>query len=135
MKTCGRNQGQEGTWRGRWLERGRPGDPKNPLEKEGCACAWLSAEAHCPQGRARAGEAVRSGPYSGSGSGWARGSLVALGAAGGGAGRARLADLKLHLSLAGQAGEKVASWGCGQLRGGPAVSAGTSLPTSLAFYC
>lgn len=111
VKTCRRSQGQEGTWRGRWLERGRPGDLKNPLEKEGCACAWLSAEAHCPQGRARADEAVRSGPFSGSGSGWAAGSRVALGAARGGAGRARVADLEPHLSSAGQAEDKVASWG------------------------
>ena len=50
VRTSWRSQGQEETRRGRWLECGRPGDPRNPLEKDGSACAWWSAEAHCPQG-------------------------------------------------------------------------------------
>lgn len=71
MRICRRSQGREGTWRGRWLKRGRPGDLRNPLEKEGHACAWLSAEAHCPQGADGRGQAMLSGPRSRWGSGWA----------------------------------------------------------------
>lgn len=51
MRNSGRNQEREGTRRGRWPKCGRSGDPRNPQEKEGRACAWLSAEAPLPAGR------------------------------------------------------------------------------------
>lgn len=33
VRICRRSQGREGTWRGRWLKRCRPGDLRNPLER------------------------------------------------------------------------------------------------------
>lgn len=104
VRICRSRQGRKGTWRGRWLKRGRPGDLRNPLEEEGHACAWLSAEAHCPQGADGRGQTMLSGPRSRSGSGWAR---LIPGGVGGRWGRA--ADFELLLSSAGQSGEKVAS--------------------------
>lgn len=59
MRTSRRNQGQEGTQRGRWLRCWRPGDPRNPLEIEARACACSSAEAHGPQGAGRAPRPAR----------------------------------------------------------------------------
>lgn len=130
-RTSRRNEGREETRRGRWLKCSRPGDPRNPLEKEGRACAWRSAEAHCPQGaygrrgrRARPAQGVGPGSdpaRAGPGWGWEPP----------GAGQGRVADIELHCSslqtspwrrwLAESAANYVVD-----LR----VSAGTSLPTS-----
>uniref|UniRef100_A0A8C9DE26 Uncharacterized protein n=1 Tax=Prolemur simus TaxID=1328070 RepID=A0A8C9DE26_PROSS len=107
-----RRQGREGTRRGRRLRCRRPGDPRTPLEKEGRACARWGAEAHCPQGAGRV-----PGP--------ARPCCPGCGPApptpGAGSRRGRAVDLAVTLSVsAGQPGQRVASRGGGQLRGGPA---------------
>lgn len=128
VRTSWRSQEREGTRRGRYLKCGRPGDRRTPLEKEGRACAWWSAEAPLPAGRRRdpGTVAVRQAP--GPGSGHACWSWVGLGAP---EGRARAAaDFELHLSsfqVSPQRrwrAEAAASY-VADLR----VSAGTSLPT------
>lgn len=65
VRTSWRSQEREGTGRGRCLKCGRPGDRRNPLEKEGRACAWLSAEAPLPAGRRRAPGTEAAPPGSG----------------------------------------------------------------------
>lgn len=71
------------------------------LWREGRACAWLSSEAHCPQGAA--GRSLRGSPvWFGLGLDLF---LVLLGAAEAGL----VADFELQLSSAGQSREKVDS--------------------------
>lgn len=128
VRTSWRSQEREGTRSGRCLKFGRPGDWRNPLEKEGRACAWLSAEAPLPAGRRWAPGTVAVPPGSGAGFGHARWSRVGLEAAEGTA-RA-VADFELHLSSLQASPERrwraeAAASYVADLR----VSTGTSLPT------